>query len=46
MLEILSFLSICGGLRENGRLRFIGSGTIKKCGLAGADVPLLEEVCY
>lgn len=46
MLEILSFLSVCGGLRENGPLRLIGSDTIKGCGLVGADALLLEEVCH
>ena len=25
----------CGGLNENGPCRFIGSGTITKCGLVG-----------
>jgi hypothetical protein len=32
----------CDGLNVLGP----GSGTIKKCGLVGVDVTLLEEVCH
>jgi hypothetical protein len=31
-------------LNENDR--FIGSGTIRKCGLVGVGVALLEKVCH
>ena len=34
----------CGDLNKNGLHRTIGSGTIRKYGLAGIDVALLEEV--
>ena len=32
----------CGGLNMLGP----GSGTIRKCGLVGVGVALLEEVCH
>ena len=36
----------CGGLNENGPLRLIGNGTIRKCGLVKVGVALLEEMCH
>ena len=33
---------LCGGLNMLGP----GSGTIKRCGLVGVGVTLLEEVCH
>jgi hypothetical protein len=35
--------TICGGLKENGSNRAIGSGTIRRCGLVAVGV---EEVCH
>jgi hypothetical protein len=35
-------LYICGGLNKIGP----GSGTIKRCGLIGVGVTLLEEMCH
>jgi hypothetical protein len=35
----------CGDLSENGPQRSIESGTIRRCGLVGVGVALLEEVC-
>jgi hypothetical protein len=32
----------CDGLKENSP---IGSGTVRRCGLGGGGVALLEEVC-
>ena len=44
---ISRFLKILYGcLNENGLHRLIGSDTISKCGLIGAGVALLEEVCH
>lgn len=40
----LASLRDCGGLKENGPQRLIGTGTIR-CGLVGVSVVLLEEVC-
>ena len=34
--------AICGGLNMLGP----GSGTIRRCGLVGVGVALLEEVCH
>ena len=44
---------LCGGLNRNGPNRLmcltawpIGSGTIRRCGLVGVGVTLLQEVCH
>jgi hypothetical protein len=37
---------VCGGLNENGLSRHIGNGPIRRCGLVGVGVALLEEVCH
>ena len=39
-------MGICGGLNKNGPYRPVGSGTIRRCGLVGIGVALLEEVCH
>ena len=43
------FLTVGGGLNKNGLLRLVfeclGSG-IRRCGLVGVGVALLEEVCH
>ena len=39
------FFPLCGGLKENGPHRLIESGIIRRCGLAGVGVFLLEEIC-
>jgi hypothetical protein len=36
----------CCGLNKNGSHRPIGSGTLRRCGLMGVGVALLEEVCH
>ena len=36
----------CGGLNGTGPHKLIGSGTIRRCGLGGGGVVLLEEVCH
>lgn len=36
---------LCGGLKENGRHRLIESDIIRRRGLAGVGVFLLEKVC-
>jgi hypothetical protein len=47
------FTRVCGGLNRNGphRLKCLnswptGNGTIRRCGLGGVGVALLEEVCH
>ena len=44
---------MCGGLNRFGSHRFmclnawpIGSGTIRRCGLVGVGVALMEKVCH
>ena len=39
-------LTPCGGLNRFGPHWPIGSGIIRRCGLIGVDVALLEEVCH
>ena len=36
--------TLCGGLNENGPLRFLGSGSIRRCGLVEVGVTFLEAV--
>jgi hypothetical protein len=36
---------MCGALNERGLHMFIESESIRRCGLAGVGVALLEEVC-
>ena len=37
---------MCGALNERGLHMFIESESIRRCGLAGVGVALLEEVCH
>jgi hypothetical protein len=41
-----SSIDLCGTLNENGPHMPTSSSTIRRCGLVGVDVPLLEEVFY
>jgi hypothetical protein len=41
-----AFYAVCGGLNENGPHRPIGRSLIRRCGLVGVGVALLEKVCY
>jgi hypothetical protein len=36
----------CGGLNKNGPHRLIGSSMLRRCGLTGVIVALLEELCH
>ena len=36
----------CGDVNENGPHGLIGIGAIRRCGLVGVDVVLLEDVCH
>jgi hypothetical protein len=36
----------CGGLNESGPHRPIGRGTVRRCGLFGVGMALLEKVCH
>ena len=35
-----------GGFNKNGPQRSIRNGTIRKCGLVGGGVDVLEDVCH
>ena len=39
-------LEVCGGLKEKDPQRRTGNDTIRRCGLVGVGVALLEEVCH
>ena len=39
------FLGACGSLNVTGPRILKGSGTVRRCGLGGGGVALLEEVC-
>ena len=36
----------CGSLNVIGPHKLIGSGTIRRCGLAGVGMVMSEEVCH
>ena len=36
----------CGSLNENGTHGLLGNGTVRRCGLIGVGVALLEELCH
>ena len=44
MRERVCNVVVCGSLNENGPHRLIDSGIIRRCGLLGVGVTLLEEV--
>ena len=42
-LNLCPLLGQCGGLKDNGHHRLIGSGSSRRCGLAGVGMALFEE---
>ena len=46
MIWITFSFAGCGGLNKNGPRRLIGSNTIRRYGLVGVGMAVLEEVCH
>ena len=45
-VETITTLRICGSVNVVGPHELIKNGVIRRCGLVGVGIALLEEVCH